>query len=315
MSTIRTILAAAALASLAATAQAATFTYQTIDNPADPTFNQLLGITDTGVIAGYYGNASAGHPNKGYTVAKPYATFTPANAPGSVQTQATGLNEAGYLSGFWSDTNLGPNAQNMNQDANFGFIRQTKNGATLYIDVNNPLVSSQPHVNQLLGINVSGVAVGFYNDANNAAHGYSYSLGTGKFSELKEPHSVVASAATGINKNDLICGFITTAGGRTKGFLRSLSGGSQITFGVPGAMTTQFLGVNDAGQAVGFFIDANNMTHGVIYDPASGTWQAVDAPGDAGGTVLNGLNNRNQIAGFYTDAAGNTHGLLVAVQQ
>ena len=49
--------------------------YTTIDDGSDPTFNRLLGIDDDGVISGYFGRGSAGHPNTGYTVAPPYNTF------------------------------------------------------------------------------------------------------------------------------------------------------------------------------------------------------------------------------------------------
>src|SRR5579885_3695116 len=60
--------AAAALLRNAAEAapDKAKITFQTLDNAADPTFNQLLGINNTGVIAGYFGSGAAGHPNKGY---------------------------------------------------------------------------------------------------------------------------------------------------------------------------------------------------------------------------------------------------------
>lgn len=127
-------------------------TFQTIDNPADPTFNQLLGINSAGVISGYYGSGAAGHPNQGYTIAPPYTVFLADNLPASVQTQATGVN-GGVTVGFWSPTNTG-------SDANFGFIRLA-NGFT-YLSVNNPLVTSSPEVNQLLGINEHNIAVGFY---------------------------------------------------------------------------------------------------------------------------------------------------------
>lgn len=46
-------------------------TFTTIDNPLDPTFNQLLGINTAGVISGYYGSGAPGHPNQGYTIAAP----------------------------------------------------------------------------------------------------------------------------------------------------------------------------------------------------------------------------------------------------
>lgn len=66
--------------------------------------------------------------------------FAAANVPGSVQTQATGINDNGTITGFWSNSNTGT-------DANFGFIRWTNNGQYHFLLVNNPLVASTPPVN------------------------------------------------------------------------------------------------------------------------------------------------------------------------
>jgi len=40
--------------------------FRTVDNAADLTFNQLLGVNNEGVIAGYFGSGAQGHPNMGY---------------------------------------------------------------------------------------------------------------------------------------------------------------------------------------------------------------------------------------------------------
>jgi hypothetical protein len=296
-------------ASLAAPlgAHAATFTFTTLDNPADPTFNQLLGINDSGVIAGYFGSGQAGHPNQGYTVAPPYTTFVPDNLPGSVQTQATGINAMGTTTGFWSDTNLGSG------DNNFGFIRlTTKKGSYEYISVNDPLVAGTPFVDQVLGINKGNNAVGFYNDSAGMPHGFAYLLANNTFTPIVPPHAV-SEAATGINDSNLICGFFVNANNVTLGFVMPETNGTAIVFRVPGAPVTQLLGINDKGRTVGFYMDANQVTHGLYYNPANGMWQQVDDPNGVGGTVLNGLNNKNQLVGFYTDAAGNVHGMLVNV--
>jgi hypothetical protein len=37
----------------------------TLNDQRDITFNQLLGINNEGLIAGYFGSGNAGHPNKG----------------------------------------------------------------------------------------------------------------------------------------------------------------------------------------------------------------------------------------------------------
>lgn len=259
-----------------------------------------LGINNEGVISGYFGSGQPGHPNQGYTIAPPYTDFVPENLPGSVQTQVTGINGS-VTTGFWAPTNTGT-------DSNYGFIREA-NGIT-YVSVNDPLGTGSFEVNQVLGINASSIAVGFYNDANNNPHGYAYEVKTGKFTPVG-PTNAVSDAATGINSNNLICGSFTNANGQMRAFLRPLTGGQAVIFAVPDAQMTQFLGINDSGVAVGFYEDSNNIDHGVIYNPSNGQWNTVDNPNGVGGTVLNGINDKGQVVGFYTDANNNVNGMLV----
>jgi hypothetical protein len=296
----------AALLASTSIAHAAT-AFTTIDNPGDPTFNQLLSINDSGVIAGYFGSGAAGHPNQAYLTAPPYTKFTPANVPGSVQTQVTGLNATGVLCGFWSDTDNGVGIDN-----NFGFIR-IKDGAWFeWLDVNDPLVAGAPLVNQLLGINKADIAVGFYNDANGHSHGFSYNAVSGMLAPVKVSGSV-SSAATAINDNNLVAGFFTDGKMVTHGFTGPLSGFSNpVKFTVPGASVTQLLGVNNKGIAVGFYqLSPTDVTHGIVYNPASGNWTQIDDPNGPGGTVVNGINNKGEAVGFYTDSAGNVNGMLI----
>jgi hypothetical protein len=300
---------AASVALLAGTtaAHAVSFSFQTIDNPADPTFNQLLGINNSGVIAGYFGNASVGHPNKGYTVSTAAPTvFTPDNLPASTQTQATGINNHGVITGFWSPTNLGGG------DANFGFIQvPNKNNTFNYLSVNDPKVSSFPVINQVLGINDNMVAAGFYNDSTGASHAFTYDVDTAQYTEIVNS-GAVSIAATGLNNAGLVSGFLTNKGGRTIAFLKPPMG-NFVKFSVVGASITQLLGVNNTGKAVGFFQKPGGVPHGVYLDQLTLNWVPVNDPKGAMGTTLNGLNDNNQIVGFYTDAGGNTHGMLVTV--
>src|SRR5579863_5115909 len=200
------MLAAAAGAS---SVTAASYTFKTLNNNADPTFNQLLGINNHGVIAGYYGSGAAGHPNKGYTLKSPYGqnNYTNENFPGSVQTQVTGINNLGDTVGFWVDGN----------GNNFGFVEW--NGVfTSYKDPH----TGNGTVNQLLGINDNGIAVGFYTDGNGVNHAYTLNQATGKFKAIVPPNGSNASA-TGINDNGDVVGFLTGSNGDTVGFL--LKGG------------------------------------------------------------------------------------------
>jgi hypothetical protein len=307
---MRFLAIAALTGSLLSTAALAAPTFTTIDNAGDPTFNQLLGINNAGLITGYFGSGAAGHPNQGYSIAPPYTTFTPDNYPTSVQTQATGLNNNGAQTGFWSPTNLGGG------DANYGFIRWNKKikipgtpKAVSFISVNDPNTTSSPPVNQALGINDNSIAVGFFNDADGNPHGFAYTVSSGKYTAVDVPDAT-SDAATGINANNLICGFFTNAAGITGGFLKPLKGGNAVEFTVPKSKFTQFLGVNATGMAVGFFVKAK-IPHGVLYNPATGTWVQVDAPLGAQGTILNGINDNGDIVGFYMDNVGNTHGVLI----
>lgn len=73
-------------------------------------------------------------------------------APGSVQTQVTGLHDRGVMVGFWSDMN---NANLVND--NFGFYRL---GGDRFHSVTFPTDSNAtPQMDQLLGVNNRDLAV------------------------------------------------------------------------------------------------------------------------------------------------------------
>src|SRR6516165_634921 len=207
------------------TGVAAAYTFTTLDDQADPTFNQLLGINSHNVISGYFGSGQAGHPNKGYLLNPPYAqaNYVNENFPNSAQTQVTGLNNAGNTSGFWVDNN----------GTNHGFVEWNGVFAS-YNDPNTPNMKGS--VNQLLGINGKGIAVGFYNDAAGHSHAYEVNQATSVYTAIKIP-GAVSSTATGINKQGDIVGFATDAAGTTSSWL--MHNGQLTTFQFPGGSNTQ----------------------------------------------------------------------------
>lgn len=296
--------ASASASTTAAPAANNAYAFTTIDNPADLTFNQLLGMNNRGVIASYFGSGAANHPNKGYELTRHAAGFTIAseNFPGSVQTQVTGLNDIGVTVGFWSNAN---NADGAN--ANFGFYRL---GGQFHT-VNFPATSmSNPPVNQLLGVNDHNLAVGFYNDAKGNSHGYTYSIIGGRFHTVSI-RGAVSVTATAINNNGDVAGFSANAAGTTNGFLRTARG-RVFTLAVPGASMTQPLGVNDFREVVGVYTVGtgdNAVSHGFTWTPLKG-FKTVDDPQGAGTTTINGVNDFGFIVGFYVDGAGNTDGFV-----
>ncbi len=303
------IVAAAGLASaLPATAStaapAAHYTFRKLDNSNDETFNQLLGINRHGVIAGYFGSGAQGHKNKGYLLVRPYhqTDYRTENFPGSAQTQVTGLNDNGVTVGFFSHTNDANTADN----ANFGFYKAHGR----FHEVNFPASSpATPPVDQLLGVNDSDIAVGFYNDASGNAHGYKYNIRTHAFSTVSISGAVSLSA-TGINNRGDVCGFFNTATGPVTGFLLT-RGGHLYTFAANGAnLSTQAFGVNDHDEVVGALTNTNTMaTYGFSWTPRHG-FHRVNDPAGMGSTVINGVNDAGDLVGFYTGAKGNVNGLL-----
>jgi PEP-CTERM motif len=277
------------------------YVFQDIVNPGDATFNQELGINNSGEIAGYFGSGAAGHPNKGYTTVPPYTSFTNENFPNSVQTQVTGINDTGTTVGFWSDTNLGSG------DNNFGF---TDVGGT-FTNVNNPATGSGPAINQLLGVNNSDTAVGFYVDAAGATHGYTYNIGSKTFSaDINDPNAVGNTTAAAINNAGVIAGFYTDAQGVFHGFIDN--GGTFTTLDALGATDTSLLGINNLGQAVGFDILPDMTMHGIVCSVSLLTCSQVDDPFGIGTTTINGVNDKGQLVGFYVNGADNTIGFVAS---
>jgi len=302
---------------LAGTAQASTaagmtsgYHFSTLDNQRDVTFNQLLGINNEGVIAGYFGSGAQGHPNKGYLLFWPYGqgNYSNENFPGSTQTQVTGLNDNGVTVGFWSTQNTASMTNN-----NFGFYSV----GGRYYNVNFPTGNNaSPQVDQLLGVNDHDVAVGFYTNAQGNNRGYTYNIRTRQFTRVLVPGAPAGQAgpsltATAINNYGDVAGFYAKNSSVTDAFLL-LHDGQFIRLAVPGASMTQAFGVNDHDEVVGAYTVGtgnNAVTHGFTWRPGYG-FRTVDDPHGIGTTTINGVNDRGDLVGFYTDSAGNTDGML-----
>jgi hypothetical protein len=297
-----------ASASPAQASTAVSYRFQTLNNNADLTFNQLLGINDAGVIAGYFGSGAQGHPNKGYELWAP-ATYQNENFPGSAQTQVTGLNDDGVTVGFFSTMNTA----SMTND-NFGFY--LSDGS--YHEVNFPTGdNASPQVDQLLGVNDHDIAVGFYTNGQGSNRGYEYNIRTRQFTRVLVPGAPSGTAgpsltAAAINDNGDVAGFYNKTSSLVDAFLQ-LHSGQFITLAVPGASMTQAFGVNEHDEVVGAYTVGtgnNAQTHGFTWRPGHG-FSTVDDPHGIGATTINGVNDAGDLVGFYTDSAGNTDGLLV----
>jgi hypothetical protein len=257
------------------------------------------------VIAGYFGSGAAGHPNKGYQLEPNHIRYINENFPGSVQTQVTGLNNTGVTVGFWSSMN---NANMVND--NHGFVDVGGHFRTADFPTGSP---AAPPVDQLLGVNDSDVAVGFYTDANGNNHGYEYNVRSGRFSTVTYQDASLTAAA--INDRGDVAGFYAV-GGTTDAFIK-FGNRTFISLAVPGASSTMALGVNNSDEVAGTYTVGSGdsaVMHGFTWTPQHG-FTTVDDPHGVGTTTINGVNDFGQLVGFYVDANGNTDGFLAAPQR
>jgi len=173
-------------------------------------------------------------------------------------------------------------------------------------------------------INNFDEAAGFWTDNNGHEHGFVVEL------NLQSPSSstfieippttfpgAIATQASDITNNDLVCGFWTDANNNNHGFFGFL-GQTFLTFDVKinrmTATSTSPLGCNDEGEIVGSFTDPNGNVHGFIF--VGKRFFQFDAPGSSqtpafavAGTIINGVNNRGDIVGFFSDGT-NVNGFV-----
>jgi hypothetical protein len=265
----------------------ADFIVTKVSSPGDPAFTQLLGINNSGTIAGYFGDGTI-VPNNGFTLTLPN-TFTPENFPGSTQTQVIGINSAGATVGFYVDA----------AGVTHGF--QDVGGTFSTIDAPGTAF------NQLLGLNDNGQSAGYSSlDPTGMTLQRAFVQNGSTFTYIDGflPTGTSNDQATDINNAGVVSGFYTTAT-VTDGFL--LNGTTLTTLSFPGSVFTQALGLNNAGDVVGDYVDSFGVMHGFVFDGVS--FKTFDAPGSTA-TTINGINDNGQIVGFFTDANQNTIGFV-----
>jgi hypothetical protein len=283
-----------------------------LDNRGDPNFNQLLGINDEGVIVGYFGDGQV-VPNNGYVLVPKnhYAVENYTRLPSgdrASETQAIGINNQRFpdIVGFYTDNATG---------FTHGFL--DADGVQSAIDDPEGLPPHVPAPNQnLLAINDSGKAAGFWTDQSGHEHGFvvEIDLNSGKPKKFVEipPASfpgAVATQASAINDRDDVCGFWTDGSGNNHGFLGRL-GEKLTTFNVKidGAVapSTSPFGCNNQDEVVGSFTDGQGAVHGFVLE--NNRFHQFDAAGSSQaaafgvtGTLINGVNDEGDIVGFYSD--------------
>lgn len=271
-----------------------------------------------------------------------------------VSTTVNGISNSGAVVGFTADNNgvftnfagtpgaLTP--LNLSGTANANGINTSKqvvgaNGTNAFTlnsisPTNTPIplaaVSGTTTNEAAFGINDNGVIVGQYTDSATGTTPGFVDIG-GTFTILN-PVTPVGGAlvvnAQGINNNGLVTGFYATNNNATDqhGFLFNTKTSAYTLLPDPSTAKTangnlaltQFLGINDTGEAVGYYQTKDTGSQfGFLFNTATKAYTFLDDPLAApfNGTQITqitGINDAGSIAGFFIGANGVQQGFIAA---
>lgn len=272
-------------------------------------------------------------------VVKVPASFTTIDGTGGSPTTINGISNNGALVGF--TTNNGVNS-NFLRDAAGSFVPLSigdpagmangvnKSNAVAGVANNNGFLLANGTQTVLLpsgaqsaiafGINDAGVIVGQYTAAGKTP---GFVLVNGSFTPINPTAAATVTNVQGVNNKNQAIGFYSADGVHQHGFLYNIAT-QQVTLlpdpSTPrivagGLVLTQFLGINDNGEAVGYYQTNNGSQFGFLFDLNTNTYTFLDDPlaAPVNGvqiTQITGVANTGEITGFYIDANGVQHGFL-----
>jgi hypothetical protein len=160
----------------------------------------VLGINNNDNAVGFYNDAGGNAHAFSYLVST--AKYTEITRPGAVSIAATGINNSDLISGFLVNkfgrtiSFLKPHAGN--------FVLFSVPGAS---------------VTQLLGVNNTGKAVGFFQKPGGVTHGLYLDQLSLNWVPVNVPHAPQGTVLNGLNDNNQIVGFYTDGASNTHGVL------------------------------------------------------------------------------------------------
>ena len=269
------------------------------------------------------------------TPGAPSYTYTLLSFPGSLDTNASGINSGATTSkieivGFYGAS------------AFLSHVSGTKTVKETYEAV------SYPHDAVPIDINDFGQIVGQYVDGSGVTHGFELSdkkfttldvpfagsMGTyvysinnsgeivgswsdggisqgftligGTYTSFDYPGATYTFAEDVNSQGDIVGTYISPDSNGNQGFL--LSGGTYTSIEFPGAVDTEAIAINDSGVIVGVYITSDSsLTQGFVL--SGGVYTTLTIPGEPY-TFLDDINNNGVVLGNYQDAAGLTVSFL-----
>jgi hypothetical protein len=270
------------------------FDFQTVDNP-DSNVNEVTAINQRSKIVGVYMSGYGSNIPRSYTSEPVYYTkFRGVNAPNTQGTFATSTSTDRVLAGYVIDPN--------GQSGIWAFVR---------VKALWSLFQYQLQTTEILGLNDSENAVGFYVNSSGIDVPFELNVPQNQYTILSPPGSTGNAEATGINGKGGITGWEQTSNGIAGWFLQN---GTYYTVSNNG-LDTYALGLNWSNEIVGYYTGTDGLSHGfILFGPTKGGaeqfWQTIDEPKAVYGTVVTGINNHHDICGYYFDASHVQHGFV-----
>ena len=206
--------------------------------------------------------------------------------------QLLGINNRGQIGGYFGSGMAG--------HPNKGYVLTISRRGSWYRNENFPN-SAQT---QVVGINDTGVTVGFWVNQAGANFGF-YSWG-GRFRSVNFPTMNNANPPVnqllGVNDRGVAVGFYTDAKGRDHGYTYSIFSHRYHTVKVRGAVSATAAGINNRGDITGFYTTGTGKTKSFLW--TRGRLLKLVYPG-ATSTQAFGINDSREIVGAYTVGTGN----------
>jgi hypothetical protein len=219
--------------------------------------------------------------------------------PNSASTNVFGINDNNIITGSWLDAS----------GVEHGYIGPLDGTKyKTFDDPNSPAPGTEPR-----GVNDNNYITGFSNSQSGSASTYVPFARDpkGNITEITKNGSLLNYLVQGINnKNNMFAGSYVNTSLEVIGYLGE-GGQYKKTFKVGGLKNTGYAGrgVNNAGDIVGWYYDANGVQHGLLV--SGGIAQKLE-PTETGlaSSVLEGINDKGWITGQWTDTSGVIHAFV-----
>jgi hypothetical protein len=268
------------------------------------------------------------------TVAAEPVSFTSFDIPGATSYFVAGINDEGLVAGSWlaadgstlgfirfPDGRISTPIVDPNDNSGLTVLRAVNGEGVIAgfygANVSNGFLLTEGQFRTvdfpgavstaLRGINNLGDVSGTYSIVDLNADEFGFIIprrGTAISFKLPNPTDT-GIVVGGINDLRQLVGYYTDATSTLVGFLRQPSG-QFVSVIVPGAVSTQVLGINDCGIVVGTWGDGSTA-HGFYGRP--GNLQSFDLP-RAAATFAQGIDNEGRIVGRYATADGVAHAFV-----